>query len=113
MKRLKFTALVAVGLFFSTGVALAKNLKSASLTLKTAVVEPVEGKVLVGFEKTEKESVWINIYDSQGNRVYREKVKKGTVILKTFDMSHMPMDLYTWEITNRVYIEKNPVAIVR
>jgi len=109
MKTLKSLLIVLVLSLAGAEVAKAGKMKEASIKLNIVIEEQKTGKVLVGFEKKENETVIINIYDSEGYKVYRETVRKGTVMLKRFDLSNMPNDEYSYEVTNYRYSEEKVI----
>ncbi|WP_109833119.1 hypothetical protein [Reichenbachiella versicolor] len=112
MKLIKRILLIAAVMIAIAGVASAKTQKAASEKLNVVIVEQDNGKVILGFEKKESEFVLINIYNSNRQKVYTEKVSKGTVMLKRFDMTQLPMDLYSYEVTNLIYSQDQPIALV-
>ncbi|WP_109833118.1 hypothetical protein [Reichenbachiella versicolor] len=109
MKNFRNILIATIIVLASFSVATAGKLKEASAKLNIVIVEQNTGKVLVGFEKKETESVRINIYDPNGYRVYTERVKSGTVMLKRFDVSQLPAGEYSYEVTNYVYSEEKAI----
>ena len=110
MKTLK-TSLIVLGLIAcSTATVLAGKLKEASLKLDVVIVEQRDGKILVGLKKKLTESVNINIYDGEGEKIYSFRVKKGELSLTRFDVSQLPDGEYTYEVTNRVYSEDKVIT---
>ncbi|WP_109833120.1 hypothetical protein [Reichenbachiella versicolor] len=110
MKSLKSFLIAMVLLLVSLVAVEAGKLKEASLKLDVVIVEQNNGKVLVGFYKKPTEAVRINIYDSDGFKLYSERVAKGKVMLKRFDMSQLPDGDYSYEVTNRVYSEEKIIT---
>lgn len=105
MKTLNIAFIILTIVVLGTSSVEAGKLKYASLKLDIAMVEQADGKILVGFKKKPTEAVKINIYDTQGYVVYTERISKGDVKLKRFDISQLPAGEYSFEVTNKVYAE--------
>jgi hypothetical protein len=102
MKTLKSLIFVAA-LAIASGANAKDNEVKSRKELDVKIMVQNDGKVLVGFEKLADDKVAIKIYNQAGELVHSEKVKDITMVLKRFDLSHLPSGKYTYTVSNDEY----------
>lgn len=113
MKRSTKKMGMIAGLLLFSGVAFGStteyNTKENSQYLEVKVTPNDRNIVFVNFEKLQNETVKIKIYDNRGALLHTEKVENDTAILKRYDISNLPSGVYSFEISNDVYMMRKKV----
>lgn len=101
------------GLLLISTLSFAKEKKEAlSSPYLNVKVTPLENKwVSMKFQKLQGEKVKIAIYDQFGVKLYEEKVLDKTIVLKKFDMYAVPAGMYSFEVSNDIYLMKRTVEV--
>ncbi|MEQ6119769.1 hypothetical protein [Reichenbachiella sp. MALMAid0571] len=104
--------LIAGLLLISTLSFAERKKETVSSPYLNVKVTPLENKwVSMKFQKLREEKVKIAIYDQYGTKLHEEKVLNKTSVLKKFDMTAVPAGMYSFEVSNDIYLMKRTVEV--